>query len=74
MNDRFFLDTKIIVYALPANPSGKRDRAAELVDRAIGSGKGAISYQVEKCKIPSPASNQHLVQSSGSAFRETCLR
>ncbi|SRR6266478_1167713 len=46
MNDRFFLDTNIFVYALPANPSGKKDRAAELVDRAIGSGKGVISYQV----------------------------
>jgi predicted nucleic acid-binding protein len=46
MNDRFFLDTNIFVYALPANSSGKRDRAAELVDRAIGSGKGVISYQV----------------------------
>lgn len=46
MNDRFFLDTNIFVYALPANSSAKRDRAAELVDRAISSGKGVISYQV----------------------------
>jgi len=46
MSDRFFLDTNIFVYALPANPSSKQDRAAELVDLAIGSGKGVISYQV----------------------------
>ena len=46
MNDRFFLDTNIFVYSLAANPSGKKDRAAELVDHAIGSGKGVISYQV----------------------------
>jgi predicted nucleic acid-binding protein len=46
MNDRFFLDTNIFVYARPANSSAKKDRAAELVDRAISSGKGVISYQV----------------------------
>jgi predicted nucleic acid-binding protein len=46
MNDRFFLDTNIFVYSLAANPAGKKDRAAELVDHAIGSGKGVISYQV----------------------------
>ncbi len=46
MNDRFFLDTNIFVYSLSANPSGKRDRAVELVDHAIGSGKGVVSYQV----------------------------
>src|SRR6266850_495045 len=46
MNDRFFLDTNIFVYSLTANPSSKKERAVELVDRAIGSGKGVISYQV----------------------------
>ena len=46
MSDRFFLDTNIFVYALPSNPSGKKDRAAELLERAISSGKGVISYQV----------------------------
>ena len=46
MNDRFFLDTNIFVYSLAAGPSKKKDRAAELVERAIGSGKGAVSYQV----------------------------
>jgi predicted nucleic acid-binding protein len=46
MSDRFFLDTNIFVYALPSNPAGKKDRAAELLERAISSGKGVISYQV----------------------------
>jgi len=46
MSDRFFLDTNIFVYALPSNPLGKKDRAAELLERAISSGKGVISYQV----------------------------
>ena len=46
MSDRFFLDTNILVYSLPANTSGKQKRAAELVDHGIGSGKGVISYQV----------------------------
>ena len=34
------------MYALPSNRSGKKDRAAELLERAISSGKGVISYQV----------------------------
>lgn len=46
MSDRFFLDTNIFIYSLPANPSRKQERAAELVDRAIDSGTGVISYQV----------------------------
>jgi predicted nucleic acid-binding protein len=46
MNDRFFLDTNIFVYSPTANPSSKKERAVELVDRAIGSGKGVVSYQV----------------------------
>jgi predicted nucleic acid-binding protein len=40
MSDRFFLDTNIFVYAMAASASKKKDLAAELVDRAIGSGKG----------------------------------
>jgi predicted nucleic acid-binding protein len=36
MSDRFFLDTNIFVYLLAASPSSKKDRAAKLVDRAIG--------------------------------------
>jgi|SRR5215467_9907605 len=46
MSDRFFLDTNIFVYSLGASPSGKKTRAMELVDRAILTGKGVISYQV----------------------------
>ena len=46
MSDRFFLDTNIFIYALPANPTPKQERAAELVERAVHSGAGVISYQV----------------------------
>ena len=46
MSDRFFLDTNIFVYSLGANPTKKKELAAALVDRAIGSGKGVVSYQV----------------------------
>jgi len=46
MNDRFFLDTNILVYALSkANPA-KQLVASRLVDQAIDSGKGIIGYQV----------------------------
>jgi hypothetical protein len=46
MSDRFFLGTNIFVCALPEKPSSEQDRAAELQDRAIGSGKGVKYYQV----------------------------
>jgi predicted nucleic acid-binding protein len=46
MSDRFFLDTNIFVYSLAANPSSKKERALDLVDRAISYGKGVVSYQV----------------------------
>ena len=46
MSDRFFLDTNIFVYALGKALSSKHAVASRLVDEAIDSGKGIISYQV----------------------------
>lgn len=46
MNDRFFLDTNILVYALRKALPSKQAIASRLVDAAIDSGKGIISYQV----------------------------
>src|SRR5208282_1398527 len=46
MNDRFFLDTNILVYALSKGSPAKNLVASRLLDEAIGSGKGIISYQV----------------------------
>lgn len=41
-----FLDTNIFVYAFLTNEPRKRSRAVELIESALGSGKGCISYQV----------------------------
>jgi predicted nucleic acid-binding protein len=42
----FFLDTNIFVYALLASEPLKRQRALQLVEQALGSRMGCISYQV----------------------------
>jgi predicted nucleic acid-binding protein len=41
-----FLDTNIFVYAFLASEPRKRSRAVELIESALGSRKGCISYQV----------------------------
>jgi len=46
MNDRFFLDTNILVYSLDRSEPAKRARANQLIRSAIESGKGIVSYQV----------------------------
>jgi len=46
MNGRFFLDTNVFVYSLDPGSRAKAARATELIRRAVGSGKGSISFQV----------------------------
>jgi len=46
MSDRFFLDTNVFVYALSRSVPTKRLTAGRLVDEAIESGKGIVSFQV----------------------------
>jgi predicted nucleic acid-binding protein len=46
MNARFFLDTNIFIYSLGGTPTGKAQRAAQLVQEGVGSRNGIISYQV----------------------------
>jgi predicted nucleic acid-binding protein len=46
MNDSFFIDTNIFVYSVLLAEQQKRAVALELVDRAISTGKGVVSYQV----------------------------
>jgi predicted nucleic acid-binding protein len=46
MNDKFFLDTNILVYTFDDGDSGKRARARELVAEALSESHGIISYQV----------------------------
>ena len=46
MSVRFFLDTNVVVYAMSGKAPSKAVIASRLVDEAIGSGKGIISFQV----------------------------
>ena len=46
MNDRFFLDTNIFVYSFDKSAPKKAVRSSELIQRAIETGQGIVSYQV----------------------------
>lgn len=46
MNDKFFLDTNILVYTFDDGDLGKRDRARALVAEALSESRGVLSYQV----------------------------
>lgn len=46
MSVRFFLDTNVVVYAMSGKVPSKALIAGRLIDEAIGSGKGIISFQV----------------------------
>lgn len=45
MNDKYFLDTNIIVYSFDSNNSAKQHTARSLISKAL-TGQGCISYQV----------------------------
>jgi predicted nucleic acid-binding protein len=42
----FFLDTNIFVYALLATEARKKQRALELIELALNTRRGCVSYQV----------------------------
>ena len=46
MSVEFFLDTNILVYTFEPGNSDKRRRACELVEKALYTDAGVISYQV----------------------------
>ncbi len=46
MNDRFFLDSNILIYCYDLGARDKMDTALELVQSALGSRAGVISWQV----------------------------
>jgi len=43
---RFFLDTNIFIYSFDSRSGSKQKRASELVDTALTTHRGVISYQV----------------------------
>jgi predicted nucleic acid-binding protein len=46
MNDRFFLDTNVIVYSFDSSAPRKQTTAQELIRTALSRQEGCISYQV----------------------------
>jgi predicted nucleic acid-binding protein len=46
MNDKYFLDTNIIVYSFDNTSPAKRDTARKLISQALSSDNGCISFQV----------------------------
>lgn len=46
MNDRFFLDTNLFIYAFDASAPAKARRANELIRVGLATQRGMISYQV----------------------------
>jgi len=46
MKDSAFLDTNVLVYTFDQTAPEKRSRATQLVEQALVSGRGVISYQV----------------------------
>ncbi len=46
MSDRFFLDTNIFVYSFDRDSAAKARRATQLIQEAVATRKGTISYQV----------------------------
>jgi predicted nucleic acid-binding protein len=45
-DDRFFLDTNVVVYSFDYRSRSKQNRASDLVERALTTHRGIISYQV----------------------------
>jgi predicted nucleic acid-binding protein len=46
MNDKFFIDTNILIYSFDSAHPSKRKIARDLVSSALEKGTGVISYQV----------------------------
>src|SRR5271168_2278018 len=46
MSAKYFLDTNIFVYSFDLADAGKREIATKLIEKALRSGQGVVSYQV----------------------------
>jgi predicted nucleic acid-binding protein len=46
MPAEFFLDTNVLIYTFDRSDPAKRDRSRSLVERALETGDGVVSYQV----------------------------
>ena len=46
MNDKYFIDTNILIYSFDSRDKAKQDKARNLIANAMEKGTGIISYQV----------------------------
>lgn len=76
MNGKFFLDTNIFVYAVDRAAPAKAAKADKLIDLAIASRRGVVSYQVVQeffnvaiRKFPRPMSIEESEQYLAAVFR-----
>jgi predicted nucleic acid-binding protein len=53
MSIDYFLDTNVLVYSFDASAPAKADKARLLIEKSLGEGRGAISWQVmqEFCNL-----------------------
>ncbi len=76
MKGRFFLDTNIFVYSFDTSAPAKARRATELIETAVNTRKGVISYQVVQefinlalRKFEQPMTTAELEQYLSTIFR-----
>ena len=46
MNDKYFIDTNVLIYSFDEHSPVKREIARNLIAEALEKGRGAVSYQV----------------------------
>ena len=46
LKDKFFIDTNILVYSFDSTNLNKKEAAQDLINKALSSGQGSISFQV----------------------------
>lgn len=79
MSDRFFLDTNIFAYGLDQDDRRKQSRANELVETALRTGRGVISFQVIQeflnvaiHRFPTPLSHARCLRHLKEALLPLC--
>ena len=79
MNDKFFLDTNIIVYSFDSSVPSKQGMAQKLIRKALSQQSGCISYQVVQeflnvatRKFAIPLTYQHCEQYLYDVLRPLC--
>lgn len=75
IDDLFFLDTNIFVYALLASEPLKKQRAVQLLELALGNHSGCISYQViqEFANVATRKFRQRLTNDECQQFIEAAM-